>query len=154
MVWCGPLGGFQLNELEMTVIFVSTGVSTGLMVDKMMKVALGGLVVPLLPKQTQLQVQNPRLDVDFGVFIALRNKKKKIENAVVDMRGIRKIFSPINKDLSCPHPKKVIFAQKTQNIDMIFSAKSPLHIGPLVFSLPCAMSCSRGGVSEWRGTYL
>jgi cellobiose-specific phosphotransferase system component IIB len=61
----------------MTVIFVSTGVSTGLMVDKMMKVAPGGLVVPLLPKQTQLQVQNPRLDVDFGVFIALRDKKKK-----------------------------------------------------------------------------
>ena len=60
----------------MTVIFVSTGVSTGLMVDKMMKVAPGGLVVPLLPKQTQLQVQNPRLDVDFGVFIALRDKKK------------------------------------------------------------------------------
>ena len=55
----------------MTVIFVSTGVSTGLMVDKMMKVAPGGLVVPLLPKQTQLQVQTPRLDVDFGVFIAL-----------------------------------------------------------------------------------
>ena len=52
----------------MTVIFVSTGVSTGLMVDKMMKVAPGGLVVPLLPKQTQLQVQNTRLDVDFGVF--------------------------------------------------------------------------------------
>ena len=72
------MGGFQLNELEMTVIFVSTGVSTGLMVDKMMKVAPGGLVVPLLPKQTQLQVQNPRLDVDFGVFIALalRDKKK------------------------------------------------------------------------------
>ena len=60
----------------MTVIFVSTGVSTGLMVDKMMKVAPGGLVVPLLPKQTQLQVQNPRLDVDFGVFIALRDKKQ------------------------------------------------------------------------------
>ena len=60
----------------MTVIFVSTGVSTGLMVDKMMKVAPGGLVVPLLPKQTQLQVQNPRLDVDYGVFIALRDKKK------------------------------------------------------------------------------
>jgi hypothetical protein len=55
----------------MTVIFVSTGVSTGLMVDKMMKVAPGGLVVPLLPKQTQLQVQNPRLDVGFGVYIAL-----------------------------------------------------------------------------------
>ena len=71
------MGGFQLNELEMTVIFVSTGVSTGLMVDKMMKVAPGGLVVPLLPKQTQLQVQNPRLDVDFGVFIALRAIKKK-----------------------------------------------------------------------------
>ena len=73
-----PLDGFQLNELEMTVIFVSTGVSTGLMVDKMMKVAPGGLglVVQLLPKQTQLQVQTPRLDVDFGVFIALRDKKK------------------------------------------------------------------------------
>ena len=52
----------------MAVIFVSTGVSTGLMVDKMMKVAPGGLVVPLLPKQTQLQVQNPRLDVDFWCF--------------------------------------------------------------------------------------
>ena len=78
------MGGFQLNELEMTVIFVSTGVSTGLMVDKMMKVAPGGLVVPLLPKQTQLQVQNPRLDVDFGVFIALRDIKKKLENTVVD----------------------------------------------------------------------
>ena len=61
----------------MTVIFVSTGVSTGLMVDKMMKVAPGGLVVPLLPKQTQLQVQNPRLDVDYGVFIALRDNLKK-----------------------------------------------------------------------------
>ena len=62
----------------MAVIFVSTGVSTGLMVDKMMKVAPGGLrVVSLLPKQTQMQVQNPRLDVDFGVFIALRDKKKK-----------------------------------------------------------------------------
>jgi hypothetical protein len=117
------LGGFQLNELEMAVIFVSTGVSTGLMVDKMMKVAPGGLVVPLLPKQTQLQVQNPRLDVDFGVFIALRDKKKKLENAVVDMRGIRKIFSPINQDFSWPHPKKVIFAQKTQNIDMILWPK-------------------------------
>ena len=70
------LGGFQLSELEMAVIFVSTGVSTGLMVDKMMKVAPGGLVVPLLPKQTQLQVQTPRLDVDFGVFIALRDKDK------------------------------------------------------------------------------
>ena len=107
----------------MTVIFVSTGVSTGLMVDKMMKVAPGGLVVPLLPKQTQLQVQNPRLDVDFGVFIALRDKKKKLENTVVDMREIRKIFSPINQDFSCPHPKKVIFAQKTQNIDMILWPK-------------------------------
>jgi len=52
----------------MAVIFVSTGVSTGLMVGKMMKVAPGGLVVPLLPKQTQLQVQNPRLDVDFVQF--------------------------------------------------------------------------------------
>ena len=116
----------------MTVIFVSTGVSTGLMVDKMMKVAPGGLVVPLLPKQTQLQVQNPRLDVDFGVFIALRNKKKKIENAVVDMRGIRKIFSPINQDFSCPHPKKVIFAQKTQNIDRFYGQNwsgSPLYSG-------------------------
>ena len=61
----------------MAVIFVSTGVSAELMVDKMMKVAPGGLVVPLLPKQTQLQVQNPRLDVDFGVFIALRETKKK-----------------------------------------------------------------------------
>ena len=60
----------------MTVIFVSTGVSTGLMVDKMMKVAQGGLVVAPLPKQTKLQVKNPRLDVDFGVFIALRDKKK------------------------------------------------------------------------------
>ena len=60
----------------MTVIFVSTGVSTGLMVDKMMKVAPGGLVVPLLPKKKQLQVQNPRWDVGFGVFIALRDKKK------------------------------------------------------------------------------
>ena len=107
----------------MAVIFVSTGVSTGLMVDKMMKVAPGGLVVPLLPKQTQLQVQNPRLDVDFGVFIALRDKKKKLENTVVDMRGIRKIFSPINQDFSWPHPKKVIFAQKTQNIDMILWPK-------------------------------
>ena len=83
----------------MAVIFVSTGVSTGLMVDKMMKVAPGGLVVPLLPKQTQLQVQNPRLDVDFGVFIALGDKKK-LENAVVDMRGIRKMFLPINQDCS------------------------------------------------------
>ena len=71
------MGGFQLNELEMTVIFVSTGVSTGLMVDKMMKVAPGGLVVPLLPKQTQLKGQNPRLDVDFGVFIAMRESKNK-----------------------------------------------------------------------------
>ena len=115
----------------MTVIFVSTGVSTGLMVDKMMKVAPGGLVVPLLPKQTQLQVQNPRLDVDFGVFIALRDKKKKLENAVVDMRGIRKIFSPINQDFSWPHPKKVIFAQKTQNIDMILWTKSLLVYSPL-----------------------
>ena len=70
------MGGFQLNELEMAVIFVSTGVSAGLMVDKMMKDAPGGLVVPLLPKKTQLQVQNPRLDVDFGVFIALRDTKK------------------------------------------------------------------------------
>ena len=54
----------------MAVIFVSTGVSAELMVDKMMKVTPGGLVVQLLPKQTQLQVQNPRLDVNFGVFIA------------------------------------------------------------------------------------
>ena len=59
----------------MTVIFVSTGVSAELMADKMMKVAPGGLVVQLLPKQAQLQVQNPRLDVDFGVFIALRDKQ-------------------------------------------------------------------------------
>ena len=61
----------------MAVIFVSTGVSAELMVDKMTKVAPRGLVVPLLPKKKQLQVQNPRLDVDFGVFIALRDKKKK-----------------------------------------------------------------------------
>ena len=53
----GLLGGFQLNELEMAVIFVSTGVSTGLMVDKMMKVAPGGLVVPLLPNQTHLRAK-------------------------------------------------------------------------------------------------
>jgi hypothetical protein len=39
------------------------------------------------------------------------------------MRGIRKIFSPINQDFSWPHPKKVIFAQKTQNIDMILWPK-------------------------------
>ena len=52
----------------MAVIFVSTGVSAELMVDKMVKVALGGLLVQLLLKQTQLQVQNPRLDVYFGVF--------------------------------------------------------------------------------------
>ena len=109
----------------MTVIFVSTGVSTGLMVDKMMKVAPGGLVVPLLPKQTQLHVQNP-VDVDFGVFIALRDKKKKIENIVVDMRGIRKIFSPINQDFSWPHPKKVIFAQKKQKYRYDFMAKKGL----------------------------
>ena len=126
----------------MTVIFVSTGVSTGLMVEKMMKVAPGGLVVPLLPKQTQLQVQNPRLDhgldVDFGVFIALSSEgQKKLKNAVVDMRGIRKIFSPINQDFSWPHPKKVIFAQKTQNIDMILWPKegwvAPTFQKPLVY---------------------
>ena len=96
----------------MAVIFVSTGVSTGLMVDKMMKVAPGGLVVPLLPKQTQLQVQNPRLDVDFGVFIAPRETKKKIENTVVDMRGIRKIFRPINQICFLSYIKKVHFCTK------------------------------------------
>ena len=69
----------------MAVIFVSTGESTGLMVDKMMKVAPGGLVVPLLPKQTQLQVQNPRLDVDFGVFIALRDKGQKKKNSKIPL---------------------------------------------------------------------
>ena len=105
------MGGFQLNELEMAVIFVSTGVSTGLMVDKMMKVAPGGLVVPLLPKQTQLQVQNPRLDVDYGAFIALRDKTKKLKNAVGDMRGIPKLFYPINRDFSWPTPKKHIYAK-------------------------------------------
>ena len=60
----------------MAVIFVSTGVSAELMVDKMMKVAPGGLVVQLLPKKIQLQVQNPRLNVDFGVFIAFEGQKK------------------------------------------------------------------------------
>jgi hypothetical protein len=78
----------------------------------MMKVAPGGLVVPLLPKQTQLQVQNPRLDVDYGVFIALRDKTKKLKNAVVDMRGIPKLFYPINRDFSWPTPKKHIYAKK------------------------------------------
>ena len=76
----------------MAVICVSTGVSAGEVVDKMMEVAPGGLVGPLPPKQTQLQVQNPRLDVDFGVFIALRDKTKKLKNAVVDMR-VRAIWS-------------------------------------------------------------
>ena len=70
------MGGFQLNELKTAVVFISTGVSAGVMVDKMMQVAPGGLVVPLLPKQTQIKCQNPHLDVDFGVFIALRETKK------------------------------------------------------------------------------
>jgi hypothetical protein len=39
------------------------------------------------------------------------------------MRGIRKLFHPINEEFSWPHPKKVIFAQKTQNIDMILWPK-------------------------------
>ena len=110
----------------MTVIFVSTGVSTGLMVDKMMKVAPGGLVVPLLPKQTQLQVQNPRLDVDFGVFIALRDKTKKLKNAVGDMRGIPKLFYPINRDFSWPTPKKHIYTKKFPKSPYYFWTKSPL----------------------------
>ena len=42
------------------------------------------------------------------------------------MRGIRKLFHPINQDFSWPHPKKVIFAQKKQNIDMILWRKPGL----------------------------
>ena len=94
----------------MAVIFVSTGVSTGLMVDKMMKVAPGGLVVPLLPKQTQLQVQNPRLDVDFGVFIAEGDQQQQKEPLWI--WGVSKHFLPYNPGIFLATSRKTYLYKK------------------------------------------
>ena len=107
------------NELEMAVIFVSTGVSAELMVDKMMKVAPGGLVVQLLPKQTQLQVQNPRLDVDFGVFIALRDKKKP-QKYRCGYEGYPKIILPYKPGFLFSNPKKVFLFKKLPKNRYVF----------------------------------
>ena len=63
----------------------------------------------------------------FWCFYSFEGQKKKIENTVVDMRGIRKIFSPINQDFSWPTPKTYIYAKKHPNKSYYFGTKSPLE---------------------------
>jgi len=118
------LGGFQLNELEMADgrYFRIHGANGGKNDESCSGGSSGTTTTQTNPTAGPKSAFGRR----FWCFYSSEGQKKKIENAVVDMRGIRKIFSPINQDFSWPTPKKHIYAKKYPKKSCYFGTKSPL----------------------------